>query len=164
MTKIYTREGAGDERERGGGECDGRWETSFLVCILITSFCLKLPGIRDTQPPPTLGLQRSSSSPSLRLHSEKRWCNPPSFFPTPIHHLPVVPHLASREKDGCRPEARKGWGTGRWRRRGGGIAFINLCRKKRIYFGRWPPIPDPVSIEAHCAKPGRGKVERGLPR
>lgn len=47
---------------------------------------------------------------------------------------------------------------------GGGIAFINLCRKKRIYFGRWPPIPDPVSIEAHCAKPGRGKVERGLPR
>lgn len=52
---------------------------------------------------------------------------PPSFFPTPIHHLPVVPRLASREKDGV-VGRRKGWGTG------GGIAFINLCRKKEDLF------------------------------
>lgn len=129
MTKIYTREGAGeDERERGG-ECGGRWETSFLVCILITSFCLKLPGIRDTQPPPTLRSVRAASSPSLRLQSEKRWCNPP-FLLSHTHPPPPCrpPSSEQGERWSSRPEARKGWGTG------GGIAFINLCRKKEDLF------------------------------
>lgn len=37
-----------ERRRKGGGK--ERRTTSFLVCILITSFCRKLLGIRDTQP------------------------------------------------------------------------------------------------------------------
>jgi len=47
-------------REEGGIEGEGREATSFLVCILITSFCRKLPGIRDTQA--TVRFQRPNSS------------------------------------------------------------------------------------------------------
>lgn len=81
----------------------------------------------------------------------------PSFPHQPS--LLVVPSCEQGER-WSRPEARKGWEQ-RGAEWGGGIGFINLCRKKRIYFGRWPPIPDPVSIEARCAKPSAVKSSAG---
>ena len=47
----YEVRGCASRKERKSKKRGGRGETtSFLVCILITSFCRKLLGIRDTQP------------------------------------------------------------------------------------------------------------------
>lgn len=91
--------------------------TSFLVCILITSFCRKLLGIRDTQP--RLGFSARTHPRVLALERAGR------------NSFPYTPPRRERWSVGRECRSVGGKGTG-----GGGMAFINLRRKKGIYFGR----------------------------
>lgn len=90
------------ERERGGG----MWrEVGDIVPRLHPNYLILPETARNPGYSASSNVGGCAAFEQLRAHpyasrARRDGAIPPSFFPTPIHHLPVVPRLASREKDG----------------------------------------------------------------